>query len=375
MASCDILYVITDLKIGGVPLHLYRLALAMRDRGKAVRVISLAPNGPVGDMLVEQGIEVESCRAMAWPIIGGWDVRVIPRLARLIRTCHPRLIHAMLFHANLASRWACKLAGFPTDRLLCEIQTVEIERRWHLWVDRFTHRACRLTIGNSPSVIDHLAKHARIPRSRLRLVRGGIDPQRIQNAIPANREPLGIPKDTRIILWVGRLDPIKGLQGLLQAYAKLKYRGDVVLLLAGQGPLRRPLERLAGELGVSPGVRFLGSRQDVPSLLKIADVFAFPSQTEGLPNALLEAMAAAVPIVTTDAPGCRDLISHERTGLVVPCGDAEALALAIKRLLDDPALAVRLAKAAREEVSTKWHYKNTLDAYDALYHEIIASHS
>ncbi len=364
-SSCDVLYVITDLEVGGVPLHLLRLACAMRDRGKSVRVVSLARPGPVGEQLASAGIAVGSCRAA-----GGWDARVFPRLARLIREIRPRVVHAMLFHANFASRIAARLAGFPADRLICEIQTVEIERRWHLLVDRWTHRGCRFTIGNSPSVIAHLAQHARIPADRLRLIRGGIDVERMDAVAPADRAALGLSAEDRVILWAGRLDPIKGVDVLLRAMALLRRTEPrAVLLLAGDGPIRTELQRQANALNLGENVRFLGMRKDVAALMKCCDVFAFPSRTEGLPNALLEAMACRCAIVTTDAPGCRDLIEHQRTGLVVAPNDEASLASAVARLLGDNSLASALGQAAHRAVTKSWHFARMLDEYAAAYAE------
>ena len=356
-----LLYVITDLEIGGVPLHLLRLARVMRDRGYDLVVVSLAPAGPVGRMLEEEGFAVEDCGGRF-----GFDVRVIFRLARILRRRRPQIVHALLFHANVAVRLAARLARFPRNRVLCEIQTVEVERRWHLLVDRLTYRGCRLTIGNSPSVVDHLAKKARIPRSRLRLVRGGIDPAPYRRAEPVDRASLGLAEGDRPLIWVGRLDPVKGLKQLLAAVSALPSGLAVKLLLVGDGPLRATLTAHASALGVSDRVGFLGSRNDVPSLLATAEAFVFPSRTEGLPNALLEAMASGLPIVTTDVPGCRDLISDDRNGLVVPYDDVSALSDAIERVLTDTQLAYRLGNAAGVSAGD-WHIKLTYDAYAETY--------
>ena len=301
-----ILYVITDLNRGGVPLHLHRLAVAMRARGFDPIVVSLAPLGPVATMLEADGVAVRSCGGR-----GGWDARVAPRLARIIRGERPAIVHAMLFHANVAARWAARRAGVGRSRVLCEIQTVEVERRWHLWVDRWTHRG-------------------------------------------------------------GRLDPVKGLDSLTRAFESVAADTEAHLVLAGDGPLRAELDRRIATLNLGDRVHLIGNRDDVASLLRCADLFVFPSRTEGLPNALLEAMAAGLPIVTTDAPGCRDLVTDERTGLQVPYGDTSSLARAMRRLLDDRALAGRLGAAARAAVESDWAIGPMLDAYEMLYRRVIA---
>lgn len=360
----DILYVITDLKLGGVPLHLHRLAVAMGERGWRPAVVALGELGPAAAMLREAQIPVETCAGG-----GGWDFRVVGRLARIIRRIRPGLVHAFLFHGNLAARLAAQACGFPWGRVICEIQTVEVERRWHLAIERWTHSLSRFTIGNSPSVVEHLAVCAGVPRGRLRLVRGGIDPASIRDAKPIEKGSLGLKEDARVVLWVGRLDPVKGLDHLLAAFERVRKEGDVHLLLAGEGPFRDHLELRIRSRALSDGVHLLGARRDVASLLKIADVFVFPSRTEGLPNALLEAMAAGCPIVTTDVPGCRDLIADGRTGLIVPYGDTMALAFSLQRLLVDGAEARRLGAAAAREVSERWHLSRTFERYAEVYAE------
>lgn len=348
-----------------MPLHVHRLVGAMRGRGYTMTVVSLARIGPVGEMLRADGVEVHACRGL-----GGWDFRVLGRLRRIIAKVQPDLVHTFLFHANFAGRYAARRAGFPADRVVCEIQTAEIERRWHLWVDRHTHEGCRFTIGNSPSVVEHLAQHAGIPKARLRLVRGGIDPTPYAQAQPLDRAVLGLTPTDRVILWVGRLDPVKGLLGLFQAFQRLANISGLYLLLAGEGKQRAELEAAIRQANLEGRIRLLGARRDIPALLKTADVFAFPSLTEGLPNALLEAMAAACPIVTTEVPGCRDLISGEENGLVVPYGDIAALVIALRRLLDDRALAASLGARAAQEVSSTWHLERTFRSYAAIYEEI-----
>lgn len=363
-----ILYVITDLHVGGVPLHLLHLVDAMRARRFAATVVTLAPDGPVADMMRQAGVTVLSCNGRS-----GWDVRILGRLGSIIQTVKPDLLHSLLFHANVAARYAAGRTGFPAERIVCEIQTVEVERRWHLLVDRWTHRGCRLTIGNSPSVVNHLHQRARIPCARLCLVKGGIDTSRVAQAEPIDRAALGVNDDEALILWVGRLDPVKGLEFLVKAFGRIASKHPAQLLLVGEGPMRRQLEKHVEDQRLTGRVRLPGVRRDVPSLLKTADLFVFPSRTEGLPNALLEAMAAGCPIVTTDVPGCRDLIVHETTGLVVPFGDTEKLATAMDRMLTHGETAKQFGHAAAEIVKRDWNIDHTWQAYADLYTQTLRS--
>lgn len=343
----NLTFLITDLEIGGVPLHLLRLAKAMpRDRF-GVRVISLADEGPVGGMLREAGIPVSACRARS-----AIDVTALWRLRRILRADPPDILHALLFHANMAARVVGPFAGVPVRRILCEIQTAEVERAWHLTVDGLTCRLCWCEIGNSPSVIEHLHRQAHIPKSRLACEWGAVEVARYAEALPQAREALGLSANDRVIIWTGRLDPVKGFEEMLAAFASVRERYPVKLLLVGEGSYRPAVERLVRQHGLTEDVLMLGQRADVPQLLKAADLFLFCSRTEGLPNALLEAMAAGLPIVTTNVPGCRDLIVHGRTGLLATKGRVDEIAANLTTLLDNAGLAQRLGQAAHDWVAS-----------------------
>ncbi len=340
-----ITYVITDLEVGGVPLHLYRLATGMLAAGADVQVIALADKGPIGQKLEEAGVTVEACNARQ-----PWDVGALARLYLHLRRRRPDILHALLFHANIAARLVGPIAGVPVSRILCEIQTVERERVWHLTLDNLTCRLCRCEIANSPSVCEHLARRAHIPRSRLRCVWGAVDVTRFASAAPLDRRALGAGDDEALIVWTGRLDPVKGFEEMIGAVAKVSQRRAVRFVLAGEGAYRPQVEKLIRAHDLGERVHLLGNRSDVPEILAAGDVFLFGSRTEGLPNAVLEAMAAGLPIVATDVPGNRDLIAPERTGLLVPSGSAEALAEGLERVLDGPAWAETLGRQAQKWV-------------------------
>ena len=374
-AATDIFYVITDLQRGGVPLHLRRLVGAVRKEGYRVAVVTLAQGGEVAAMLRADGVEVLECGGR-----GGWDVRVFTRLARIMQSRRPRLVHSFLFHANLAVRVAGKLTRYPVAQIICEIQTVEVERKWHLVVDHATHEWCRVTIGNSPSVIEHLHRTAGIPLSRLCLIRGGIEP--IPSCDPHSRDAAraairaAIPEmsnDAPVVLWVGRLDPVKGLATLVEAFQSVAATTTAHLLLACDGPMFGALQHQITNRGLWGRVHLLGMRRDVPDLLRAADLFVFPSRTEGLPNALLEAMAWGVPVLTTDVPGCRDLVQDGVTGRLVPYDDADALARALLAGLTDRESAKVMARQAQASVESLWQIQRTHANYLALYRSALVS--
>jgi glycosyltransferase involved in cell wall biosynthesis len=360
-------YLITDLKVGGVPLHLYRLATRLPRDEAQVRVISLADEGPVGLQLRRAGVPVQGCGARSPS-----DVRALGRLWQLLRSDPPDILHSLLFHANIAARVMGPLAGVPPRRIVCEIQTVERERRWHLPMDNVTCRLCRCEVGNSPSVVDHLHRQAHLPLSRLRTEWGAVDAEAIESSPPASREALGVRPDQTLILWTGRLDPVKGFEEMLAGFA-LACRGrPVVLAMAGEGPHRGRIEKLIREHGLDERVFMLGHRSDVPSLLRSADLFLFCSRTEGLPNAVLEAMAAGVPVIATDVPGCRDLIDSARTGWLVRPGDPAAIARGIEAALLDRALAAELGRAGQAWVRAHLDISDLAARWLAFYRSILA---
>ena len=139
MRPIRLMIVVTDLEVGGAPLHLLRVVRSLPRDGYIIKIVSLAPAGPVATDLRDAGVEVADCRARS-----AADLRALLRLARIVRHWHPDILHGLLFHANLAVRLVAPSAGVPIGRVICEIHTVEVDRRWHLWLDNLTCRLCRI---------------------------------------------------------------------------------------------------------------------------------------------------------------------------------------------------------------------------------------
>ena len=170
---------------------------------------------------------------------------------------------------------------------------------------------------------------------------------------------------------MARLDEQKGHRHLIDAIAILaSRRPNLVTLLAGEGPLEQSLRAQCAALGLDDRVRFLGYRRDVAELFEAADVVVLPSLYEGLPLVAIEALAAGRPMVATEVDGTPEVVIHERTGLLVPPANPVALAAAIERLLDDPALAARLASDGRKFVHENFAVRRQIEQTAALYSEL-----
>jgi glycosyltransferase involved in cell wall biosynthesis len=180
----------------------------------------------------------------------------------------------------------------------------------------------------------------------------------------------------RVVGVVGRLAPQKAIHVLLRAAPRLlAAEPSTRILVAGDGPLRARLEAEARALGVSGAVDFLGHQSDLVPVYAALDVFVLPSQYEGMPLALLEAMAMGVPCVVADLPGIRDVVEDDATGLLLPAADAESVAATLLRILADPALGARLRERARDRVRREHGRERMVARTEALYRDLLARRS
>lgn len=220
-----------------------------------------------------------------------------------------------------------------------------------------------------------------IAATKVSCIPNGIDVQRFARRACADRaRPLlgdFAPPGTRVIINVGRLDPVKDQAGLIDAFRMLGERDPQVaarlkLVIVGDGPERATLEgRIAG-LGLEGRVRLLGNRDDVPALLGEADVFALSSLAEGMPGVVLEAMASGLPVVATSVGGVGELVVEGETGALVAPSEPEKLAAALERYVGDPDLCARQGHAGRARVESRFSLASMVNAYVALYDGLLA---
>jgi glycosyltransferase involved in cell wall biosynthesis len=222
-------------------------------------------------------------------------------------------------------------------------------------------------ILNSATVREFAIAHEGARSERIVVIPNGVcaDEYRTSSDPASLRAELGLPSDRRLLGGVGRLTHQKGFDLLLAALARLA-EPDVDLLLAGTGEEESRLRSQACELGLADRVHFAGYRRDVPRLLGALDVYVHPARFEGMPNALLEAMAAACPIVASAVDGNRELIDDGVHGWLVPPDDADALAGAIDASLRDQMTAARRGRAARQRAEEQFSIGTMIDAWEAI---------
>jgi glycosyltransferase involved in cell wall biosynthesis len=354
--------VITDLDVGGAERALTTLAMRLDPERWRAGVFCLGEPGPLAEMVRRANLPCE-CLGVSRRN----PVQAIVRLARSLRRFAPQLVQSFLFHANLAARLAAPWAGSPW--VVGGLRVAEHQKKWHLVLDRLTAPLATGSVCVSQGVFRFSRDVARLNPSRLTVIPNAIDPAPFDRAPRLPRSAIGIPDTAHLALYIGRLDLQKGLPDLLDAAERvIAHRPDWHLALAGDGPNSGWLERqIAERAPLRDKVHRLGARDDVPSLLQSADLLVHPSLWEGMPNAVLEAMAARRAVVGTAVEGTEDLVVPGRTGWLVPAGDAAALSRALIEAADSPECRRRFGEAGRLRIEEHFSLETTVLAYERLW--------
>ena len=342
-----IAHLVSGGEIAGGQLVALRLARAGRDAGHEPLFVSPS-GGPFVDLAAGEGFP-----ATVLPLGGALDLGALLRLRRLLRRERVDLLHTHVhFSLNVLGRVAGRAAG---ARVVAHMHIENVfragpGRRAQVALDAATARLCAAVVAVSESTRAALVAQG-YPAGRVVVVHNGID---VGETAAAPRRPAEIPAGAPMLLLVGRLAPVKGQRELVEALARLT-AADAHVVLVGKdieqgGAYERDLQARAAKLGVRDRVVFAGYRDDVPGLMAGADVLVLPSHAEGLPLVVLEAMAAARPVVASAVGGTPELVVDGETGILVPPGDVGALATALDALLADPPRARRLGEAGRRRV-------------------------
>jgi glycosyltransferase involved in cell wall biosynthesis len=296
-------------------------------------------------------------------------------LARYVREQQIDLIHTHLTSADFVGRIVGKALGVPVVSTLNNIpEDYENQKLYRYWLERYTCGLADHIVACSEIIRQMFIKRWKLPESRTSTIVNGIVMDKFL-AVPPGVPPRA-PGEGPLVTTIGRLTTQKAQHLFIEA-AKivLETRPDTRFMIVGQGPREQELKELARSLGVAERVQFAGVRYDIPDVMGQSDIFVLSSAWEGLPVSGAEAMAAARATIMTDVGGVRDLFASEREGLVVPFGDARALAQSMIVLLSNDEARVAMGVAARTRVRNEFNIATVTAQYEQLFDTILARRS
>lgn len=360
-----IAFCITDLDPGGAERALVHIVTRLDRAEWSPHVFCLAGEGRLAAELRDAGVPVVCLGIRRW-----WPFPAAFRLVRELRRIRPAVLQTFLHHANIIGRWAGRRAGTPV--IVSGIRVAERRSRFRLWLDRRTANRVDRHVCVSEGVAEFSIQTGGLPRDKVVVIPNGVDFDRFAHARPADFAEFGVPPDRRVILSVGRLDPQKGVMVLLDAFAALaRELPDVHLILVGDGPLRPEIEKFVSSHALADRVHLTGFRDDVPSLMQAADCFVLASLWEGMPNVLLEALAAGLPVVGTAVEGVAELLADGERGRIVPPNDAGRLRVALRETLTAPATDAPPHIKSQHISGKEFTWRAIAARYEQLYRDLL----
>jgi glycosyltransferase involved in cell wall biosynthesis len=364
-----ILLLSTSLGMGGADRQIVYLAKALLACDYDVRLVSMTPLEEMGRQALAEGLPVTSLDMVR----GRADWSAFRRLVKLLRSWQPHLLSSFMYHANLMGRLAGRWAGVPL--LVTSIRSERNGSPGQDWLMRLTNWMDHCQTTNSQQVADSLRQRGLLSPGKSRVIPNGIDPDALTASAAERvrlRGELKLEQNEFVWLAIGRLLPQKDYPTLLEAFAPLG-RHPARLLIAGRGPLLAELQQQVDRLGVSSQTVFLGVRQDIASLLAAADGFVLSSAWEGMPNVVMEALAAAKPVVSTRVGGVAELVQDGKTGWLVPARDPKALSQAMHRLMTlSETERQRMGWAGREHLRAHFGLEAMAHRWMTLYNDLLA---
>lgn len=354
-------------RVSGAEQQALLIARQMVRRQWRVTVIAMSGSGgEAGASLAQEGIPFFSLQMRkAFLDPRGWK-----QLKVWLQQEKPDILHAHLPHATWLARWSRFLT--PTRVQMDTLHTSSLGPSTRQLGYRSSRWIPTCVTAVSKSVAQAYANANLVDVDRLLVLPNAVDTDHWKPSDSARsslRLQLGIG-DAFLWATVGRLEPVKDYPLLLQAFARLDF--SVHLAIAGDGSLRKPLQRLAEHLGIVGRVHFLGFLSDPLPLLQSTDAFALASLWEGLPIAVLEAGACALPIVATDVPGTANVLTHGQNGLLTVLGNLEAMTAAMQRLMEmSEAERQAMGTSAREEIVRHYRMDFVMEQWHSLYLKLL----
>lgn len=363
-----VLHLITSFEIGGTERQAVELLKRLDEKRYDVRLAVLRNEGPF-----YSEIEARFPDVPEFPLTSFYDANAVKQLAglrRLMRREKIDILHAHDFYSSFIGAAAARLSGV---RVIASQRHLKLsDRRVHKWGTRMIHRLANRILVNSEAIREHIINHEGAQPGKIVVIRNGVAP--VISNTNSRRElgrDLGLKTNATIVGIVARLQEVKGHRFFIEAAGEvLRSRSGAHFVLVGDGPLRTEIEQQAAELGITDHVRLLGDRSDVSRLIAGFDLLVLASLHEGLPNAVMEAMAAGVPVVATGIGGTMELIVDGETGYLAAPANSAALAERILFALGDEEHREEIVSTARRRIATAFGIERMVESVEALYDEM-----
>lgn len=368
-----VVFSIDTMNIGGTEMNALRTAERLdRDRFR-LTVVTLRGEGPLAERYERIGVPV--VRIPIYGLFGVHTLRQAVKLGQFLRRESVSIVHCHDQYSNYFSALSARLAGVPV--VIASKRWLHSPLRYRI-ANGLGFRAASRVLANSESVARSLVSTDHLSRDRIVVVPNFVDegaftpPSDVERA--TWRAELDLDSPSIIVGIVASLLPIKDHATLFRAIALLLPRFPMLrVVVVGQGPERAALRGLASELGIVHAVRFAGLRPQAPSFHYLFDISVLCSVSEGFPNSLVEAMAAARPIVATDVGGVRDAVRDGENGILVPPKDPAALAAALDRLLADAGARRAMGAEGMRRAREQFHASVVLASLEGLYDQLLAT--
>ncbi len=363
--QCRVALVTTELREGGAEKCVTQLALRLDPECFDVRVFSLAPSPPpprdrLWLELQEAGVPVH-----ALGLQSGWQLpSVVSQLVQHWQQWQPDIVQSFLFHADVIAAHVCRRLHLPVHNLGLRVAEPSL---WRGWWERLAAQRAHRVVAVSNAVADMAQRQWHIPADKIVVIPNGIDVERFERAEPVRWDELGVPSDRKVLLIVGRLEPQKGIDRLVDSFPAFFQRHPKAhLVLVGEGSQEAFLRQAFADAGMADRVSFLGWRNDVPSLMKGARVLLLSSRYEGMPNVVLDAMASRLPIAGFQVAGLPELLLGSGNPWVHQ-DDVTGLLELAGRALEDEDWARRIGTQNHQIVRTRFSLEGMVGRYERLF--------
>ena len=353
-----ILHLISGLEIGGAETQLLRV-LPMLQKYHENRVCCVRGHGPIGIELEKKGIKVYYLE-----LKNIFDFFSIKRFHKVVQDFSPDVLVTYLIHADLYGRILGKLFGIK--KIVCSQRGILLNWEWLRFFDRLTKFLVTRYTVQTETVKSELMQKLKLPESKFVVIPNGINLTEFNFEINVHdkKTELKLEENKLNIACVSNLHECKGHKYLLEAFEKIFEKNkNINLLIIGDGKIKQILIDQIKHYDSKNNIYFLGKRSDVKEILKISDIFVLPTLGEGMSNAILEALASSLPVITTDIPVNREIITDNVTGLLVKPRQSEELSEKLQFLIENPKIRNELGSNGKKliennftlsEISSKW---------------------